>query len=162
MISCNGDCFNCPYPDVPDECLSKPLTGQEMDCAEKEEIDRIKQLDIPEKLKRKRIYYWENRDKELEKQRTRRKENLSARRAYDLEHQRKYRAEIKQKYGPEQRKIANSRKRRGWTQKGLADMIGVSEYTVLNWENGHSRANWDLICGVFPELKRNGSKKEAM
>lgn len=50
MISCNGDCFNCPYPDVPDECLSKPLTGQEMDCAEKEEIDRIKQLDIPEKL----------------------------------------------------------------------------------------------------------------
>ena len=29
MISCNHDCFNCPYPDVPDECLSAPLTYDE-------------------------------------------------------------------------------------------------------------------------------------
>lgn len=29
MLSCNHDCFNCPYPDVPDECLSAPLTHDE-------------------------------------------------------------------------------------------------------------------------------------
>lgn len=29
MLSCNHDCFNCPYPDVPDECLSAPLTYDE-------------------------------------------------------------------------------------------------------------------------------------
>ena len=26
-IICNHDCFNCPYPDVPDECLEAPLQG---------------------------------------------------------------------------------------------------------------------------------------
>lgn len=25
MVKCNGDCFNCPYPDVPVECMRKPL-----------------------------------------------------------------------------------------------------------------------------------------
>lgn len=29
MIVCNRDCFNCPYPDVPEECLSQPLTYAE-------------------------------------------------------------------------------------------------------------------------------------
>ena len=26
MVECNHDCLNCPYPDVPAECLDAPLT----------------------------------------------------------------------------------------------------------------------------------------
>ena len=29
MLSCNHDCFRCPYPDVPDECLQAHLTQDE-------------------------------------------------------------------------------------------------------------------------------------
>lgn len=25
MISCDRDCYNCPYPDVPEECLAEPI-----------------------------------------------------------------------------------------------------------------------------------------
>lgn len=154
MISCNGDCFNCPYPDVPEECLSAPLTEQERVRSAAEEIERIKHMPLPKELKQKRIHYWENREEILKKRREKRNENIGASRAYIREYQRNYRAENKRKYGAVQKKIAQSRKRRGWTQAGLAQMIGVSECTVRNWENSHSRANWDLLVGVFPELKK--------
>ena len=29
ILKCNYDCFNCPYPDVPEECLERSLTYNE-------------------------------------------------------------------------------------------------------------------------------------
>ena len=76
MIECSHDCFNCPYPDVPEACLNAPLSDQERAIADAEEI-------------------------------------------------------------------------------------GVSEHTVLGWENGYYPANWDLLVGVLPELRRYVSGRGA-
>lgn len=44
MISCNHDCLNFPYPDVPKECLDRPLS-----YAEYRELDWIDSNIINEK-----------------------------------------------------------------------------------------------------------------
>lgn len=41
MVECNRDCLNCPYPDVPDECLEGPLSlddYRELDWLDREII----------------------------------------------------------------------------------------------------------------------------
>ncbi len=35
--------------------------------------------------------------------------------------------------------IQRSRKEKGWTQKELAEQIGVSDKTISKWENGVSQ-----------------------
>ncbi len=35
-LICNHDCLNCPYPDVPEECLAEPVTYEEY-----KELNRI-------------------------------------------------------------------------------------------------------------------------
>ena len=42
MIECNHNCLECPYPDVPDECLEAALTRdewQELDAIDKDIIN---------------------------------------------------------------------------------------------------------------------------
>ena len=42
MIECNHNCLECPYPDVPDECLEATLTWdewQELDVIDKDIIN---------------------------------------------------------------------------------------------------------------------------
>ena len=42
MIECNHNCLECPYPDVPDECLEAALTWdewQELDAIDKDIIN---------------------------------------------------------------------------------------------------------------------------
>ena len=42
MIECNHNCLECPYPDVPDECLEAALTWdewQELDVIDKDIIN---------------------------------------------------------------------------------------------------------------------------
>ena len=36
--------------------------------------------------------------------------------------------------------IQRSRKEKGWTQKELAEQIGVSDKTISKWENGVSHS----------------------
>ncbi len=36
--------------------------------------------------------------------------------------------------------IQGSRKEKGWTQKELAEQIGVSDKTISKWENGVSHS----------------------
>lgn len=71
MLSCNHDRFNCPYPDVPDECLSAPLTCDEY--KESRRIDsesRYEQKTNAQKkvAARQKAYYEANRDKLADKQ----------------------------------------------------------------------------------------------
>ena len=65
MIVCNRDCFNCPYPDVPEECLSQPLTYAErrnLDWIEAEIINP-KTAAQKKKAAQKKAYYEANKEK---------------------------------------------------------------------------------------------------
>ena len=44
MIECNHNCLECPYPDVPDECIEAALTWdewQELDVIDKDSAEHI-------------------------------------------------------------------------------------------------------------------------
>lgn len=65
MIECNHNCLECPYPDVPDECLEATLTWDEW-----QELDAIdKDIINPKTAKQKAVaawqkaYYEANKDK---------------------------------------------------------------------------------------------------
>lgn len=65
MIECNHNCLECPYPDVPDECLEAALTWDEW-----QELDAIdKDIINPKTAKQKKVaawqkaYYEANKDK---------------------------------------------------------------------------------------------------
>lgn len=60
----------------------------------------------------------------------------------------------RQKYGPIQASIKIARTARGWTQKGLADRLGLSYKTIACWEQGKNPANWEKLYQVMPELER--------
>ena len=65
MIECNHNCLECPYPDVPDECIEAALTWdewQELDVIDKDIIN-------PKTTKQKAVaaqqkaWYEANKDK---------------------------------------------------------------------------------------------------
>lgn len=65
MIECNHNCLECPYPDVPEECLEAALTWDEY-----KEFDVIdKDIINPKTAKQKAVaaqkkaYYEANKDK---------------------------------------------------------------------------------------------------
>lgn len=65
MIECNHNCLECPYPDVPDECLEAALTWdewQELDAIDKDIINpkTAKQKAV---AARQKAYYEANKDK---------------------------------------------------------------------------------------------------
>lgn len=66
MLSCNHDCFNCPYPDVPDECLSDSLTYDEYKESDQldSEIRYGRKTNKEKKIDaRKKAYYEANKEK---------------------------------------------------------------------------------------------------
>lgn len=75
-IICNHDCFNCPYPDVPSECLEMPLTL--------EEIRAAAEVAMRSEAKRAqwRDHYARNREQILARQKAWRTNNLERVREY--------------------------------------------------------------------------------
>lgn len=75
-IICNHDCFNCPYPDVPSECLEMPLTP--------EEIRAAAEVAMRSEAKRAqwRDHYARNREQILARQKAWRTNNLERVREY--------------------------------------------------------------------------------
>lgn len=72
MIECNHNCLECPYPDVPDECLEAALTWdewQELDAIDKDIINpkTTKQKAI---AARKKAWYEANKDKVAARQKS--------------------------------------------------------------------------------------------
>lgn len=64
MVECNRDCLNCPYPDVPEECLEAPLSlddYRELDWLDRE-IIRPKTERQKKASAKKRAYYEANRE----------------------------------------------------------------------------------------------------
>ena len=65
MIECNHNCLECPYPDVPEECLAAALTWdewQELDAIDKDIINpkTTKQKAV---AARQKAWYEANKDK---------------------------------------------------------------------------------------------------
>ena len=58
-LTCNHDCLNCPYPDVPEECLSEPVTYEEYKELNRIEKEIINPQTVEEKKEaiRKNAYY---------------------------------------------------------------------------------------------------------
>ena len=136
MIECNHNCLECPYPDVPDECLEAALTWdewRELDVIDKDIINpkTAKQKAV---AARKKAWYEANKDK------------VAAR-------QKAYREANKDKVAARQKSIALARKAQGMTQSGLAAIGGVTQATVSLWETGAVKANWDKLCAALPELE---------
>lgn len=168
MLSCNHDRFNCPYPDVPDECLSDSLTYDEykesdrLDSEiryerktnkEKKRIARKKVCREANKEKiaaRNKAYYEANQEKMIARQKAynkANKEEIAAR-------QKAWHEANRDKLADKQSCIRTVRKSHGMRQSDLAQLVGVSQRAISAWELGTLPANWDKLCAVLPELEQ--------
>ena len=166
MIECNHNCLECPYPDVPEECLEAALTWDEY-----KELDVIdKDIINPKTAKQKAVaayqkaWYEANKDKVAAQQKAwyeANKDKVAAQQKawYEANKDRVaarkkawYEAN-KDKVAARQKSIALARKAQGMTQSGLAAIVGVTQATVSLWETGALKANWDKLCAVLPELE---------
>lgn len=166
MIECNHNCLECPYPDVPDECLEAALTWdewQELDTIDKDIINpkTAKQKTIAARQKAYReankdkiatwqkAYYEANKDKIAARRKAYRAANKDKIAAW----QKAYRETNKDKVAAWQKSIAMARKAQGMTQSELAAIVGVTRATVSMWETGALKANWGKLCAALPELE---------
>lgn len=136
MIECNHNCLECPYPDVPEECLEAALTWdehKELDVIDKDIINpkTAKQKAV---AARQKAWYEANKDRVAAQQKA-------------------YREANKDRVAAQQKCIALVRKARGMAQSELAAIAGVTRVTVSLWETGAVKANWDKLCAVLPELE---------
>ena len=166
MIECNHNCLECPYPDVPDECLEAALTWDEY-----KELDVIdKDIINPKTAKQKAVaaqkkaYREANKDKVAARQKAwyeankgkvaaRQKAWYEANKDKVAAQRKAYREANKDKVAARQKSIALARKAQGMTQSGLAAIVGVTQATVSLWETGALKANWDKLCAALPELE---------
>ena len=130
---CNMDCLNC----VHDDCINDSMTAADY-RAERELEEYIR----PKTLKEMQI---------AAKQREYREANREQIAAKQLEYYEANREQIAAK----QKRIADARKKHGYTQKELARLIGVSFQLVGHWECGRLMADYEKLIPVLPELKGN-------
>ena len=166
MIECNHNCLECPYPDVPEECLEAALTWdeyKELDVIDKDIINpkTAKQKAVAARQKawreankdkvaaRKKAWYEANKDKVA----ARKKAWYEANKDKVAARKKAYREANKDKVAARQKSIALARKAQGMTQSGLAAIVGVTQATVALWETGALKANWDKLCAALPELE---------
>ena len=166
MIECNHNCLECPYPDVPEECLEAALTWDEY-----KELDVIdKDIINPKTAKQKAVaarqkaWYEANKDKVAAQQKAwyeANKDRVAARKKAWYEankdkiaaRKKAWYEANKDKVAARQKSIALARKAQGMTQSGLAAIVGVTQATVSLWETGALKANWDKLCAALPELE---------
>lgn len=139
-VVCDRDCLNCPYPDVPKECLNAPLSkGRKKKSAE---------------------YYRAYRARNREKVNAQSRHYYARHRERILEYDRKCRIRNTETYGAKQKVIRFARKNAGLTQTQLGALIGVSTSTVSCWEIGAKKANWGKLYQALPALRGLGGEDE--
>ena len=166
MIECNHNCLECPYPDVPEECLEAELTWdeyRELNAIDKDIINpkTAKQKAVAAQRKayreankdrvaaQRKAWYEANKDRVAAQQ----KAWYEANKDRVAAQQKAYREANKDRVAAQQKSIAMARKAQGMTQSGLAAIVGVTQATVSLWETGALKANWDKLCAVLPELE---------
>lgn len=72
MIECNHNCLECPYPDVPEECLEAALTWDEYKGLDVIDKDIVNPKTAKQKAAaaRQRAYYEANKDKVAARQKS--------------------------------------------------------------------------------------------
>ena len=166
MIECNHNCLECPYPDVPEECLEAALTWDEYKSLDVIDKDIINPKTTKQKAvaAQQKAWYEANKDKVAAQQKAYREANkdrvaaqqkawYEANKDRVATRQKAYREANKDKVAAQQKCIALVRKARGMTQSELAAIAGVTRVTVSLWETGAVKANWDKLCAVLPELE---------
>ena len=151
MIECNHNCLECPYPDVPEECLEAALTWDEYKGLDVIDKDIVNPKTAKQKAAaaRQRAWYEANKDKVAARKKAYReanKDKIAAR-------QKAWYEANKDKVAARQKSIALARKAQGMTQSRLAAIVGVTQATVSLWETGALKANWDKLCAALPELE---------
>lgn len=152
MLSCNHDCFNCPYPDVPAECLSDSLTYDEYKESDRLDSEiRYERKTNKEKkmIARNKAYYEANKEKMIARNKAyneANKEKIAAR-------NKAWHEANRDKLADKQSCIRTVRKSHGMRQSDLAQLVGVSQGAISAWELGTLPANWNKLCAVLPELK---------
>lgn len=149
MIKCNGNCLECPYPEMPPECEEMAATEEELSEIESRKPDKD---DIQREKQRQRVrnYYREHREEKNAYTRRWRKQHRERTR----EHQRAQRERNIRRYGREQRPIKQVRCESGLKAWKVAEMVGVAVSTYRKYESGAIRAPWDKLCKALPELER--------
>ena len=151
MIECNHNCLECPYPDVPEECLEAALTWDEY-----KELDVIdKDIINPKTAKQKAVAAWQKAYREANKDKVaaRKRAWYEANKDKVAARQKAYREANKDEVAAQQKSIALARNAQGMTQSRLAAIVGVTQATVSLWETGALKANWDKLCAALPELE---------
>ena len=167
MLSCNHDCFNCPYPDIPPECLSDSLTYDEYKESDRldseiryeRKMNKKKKMIARQKVcreankekiaARNKAYYEANQEKMIAWQKAYNKSNKEKIAAW----QKAWHEANRDKLADKQSCIRTVRKSHGMRQSDLAQLVGVSQSAISAWELGTLPANWDKLCAVLPELK---------
>ena len=152
MLSCNHDCFNCPYPDVPDECLSDSLTYDEY--KESDRLDSEIRYERKTNKEKKRIARQKVcREANKEKVAARHKAYYEANKEKVAARHKAWYEANREKVAAQQKCIRVARKSRRMRQSDLASLVGVNQSKISLWESGKVPANWDKLCAVLPELE---------
>ena len=129
---CNKDCLHCTQAD----CINDT-----MDYADYQASDRLeREIILPRAAKQRRLaaqqkaYYEANRDR--------------------LAAQQKAYYEANRDRVAAQKKIRDRRLASGYTQQALADLVGVTNATICNWEKCKVPADWAKLERVFPGITK--------
>jgi len=145
-----------------DEEIEREFRVTPEDLRRSREQDRQAELDaLPtaERIKReyRRAYYAANREKVLEGQRAYREAN----REKVLEGQRAYREANREKVLEGQRWMRDERVARGYTQRELAALVGVSQPAIARLETGSMRLDAFAAADRLREILGAGASRLA-
>ena len=142
MIECNHNCLECPYPDVPDECLEAALTWdewQELDVIDKDIINpkTAKQKAV---AARQKAYREANKDKIAARQKAyyeANKDKIAARK-------KAYREANKDKIAARQKAYREANKDKVAAQKKA--WYEANKDKVAAWKKAYYEANKDKVA----------------
>ena len=151
---CDKDCFHCPY----DDCVL-----DRMDADDYDDIRRIERDFIAPRSRRReeiaakqRAYYEANREELAAKKRAYREAN----REEIAAKQRAYREANREELAGYGLFLKCIRAEKGYTQRELAALCGVSQTTISFWESGQLPPDLDKLLPVLMPTAEKANMEE--